>query len=209
MLIREGFTGMTILVILCLSNRVAGQKKAEMKLDQQDLSVLGLTIGSTRAQVEAKLGVARSSNGVREGSDELVCYRSADKDDRTVLIFHFGALGGWTDVTEISISAGSSLSLNPRSCTPNVGVSRNLRFLRGLTLGVSPAEVVRVFGPPSHAAKNKLSYYVSRPCYSKQQKTEGVKPDSGSSCVMVDSFKAQFNSESQLVFSSFYHFIDR
>jgi hypothetical protein len=206
---QEAFTRITIVVVLGLLSGAWGQGLPDLRLSRKDLTVLGLTVGdSTRAQVEAALGTARSTRS-GEGADELVCYRAADRDDRTLLVFHFGALGGWTDVTEISISAGKPFSLNPEGCTPNKAISHNLEFLRGLRLGVSAAGVVKALGPSSHASKRKLSYYVSHPCSSKDLGTEETKPPSTSLCEVVDSVEARFSPEGELVFATFYHFVDQ
>ena len=46
----------------------------------------------------------------RTGHDaDTVCYRAASEQDNTVVTFYFGPLGGWTDVSEISISTAKAL----------------------------------------------------------------------------------------------------
>ena len=199
------------LVFLLAILTAFAQDVPDLSLGRKDLTVLGLTVGSsTRSQVEGKLGKARSFKfGRGEQADEAVCYRSDSKDDDTVLIVHFGALGGWVDVTEISISTEESLSLHAKTCTPSKSISRDLEFLRGIKLGLSTADVIRVLGHPSRASKNKLSYYVSHPCSPKGLTAGETTANPSSSCVVVDSVTAKFSLEDRLIYASFYHFVDQ
>jgi hypothetical protein len=205
------FRVLASLIVLLCPPRIFAQERRKLDLDQKDLTVLGLTIGSSsRAQVESKLGKTKSFKlGAGEDSDEAVCYRSNLRDDDTILIFHFGALGGWSDVTQISVSEGRELSLHATTCSPNATVSRNLAFLRGLRLGASAADVIRVLGRPSRASKRKLSYYVSHPCPPKGPKSGETEATQTQSCVVVDSVDAKFSLDDQLVYVSFYHFVDQ
>lgn len=171
-----------------------------LRFNRADLTVLGVTMGeSSQEQVLAKLGRAPLFRvGTGEGSDDAVCYRSGAQTDDTVVIFHFGALGGWTDVTKISISRGKPPSLRGVTCPPNKAVSHELTFLGGLRLGMSSAAVQKTLGRPSHSRKDRLSYYVSHPCESEK-----------SICVVVDSVEARFDSSGQLNYATCYHFIDK
>lgn len=198
-----------LLLLQCVSGSFA-QDAPTLKLNRDDLTVLGVTIGvSNRARVEIKLGKAQSFKaGAREGADDAICYRSALANDDTIVVFHFGALGGWTDVTEISISEGKPAPLRSAKCTPSKDISRDLTFLRGIRLGASSADVREILGPPSHATRGKLSYYVSHDCGS-QEPSVGKHESSDSSCVVVDSAEAKFSSSDELIYAAFYHFVDR
>lgn len=115
-----------VAVPFCLSQET-------LRFNRADLTVLGVTIGeSSQEQVLAKLGRAPLFRvGTGEGSDDAVCYRSGAQTDDTVVIFHFGGLGGWTDVTKISISRGKPPSLRGVTCPPNKAVSHELTFFCG------------------------------------------------------------------------------
>jgi len=198
-----------LLLLQCVSGGLA-QNAPTLKLNRDDLTVLGVTIGvSNRAQVESKLGQAQPFKvGAGEGADDAICYRSSLTGDDTTGVFHFGALGGWTDVTQISISQGKPAPLRAAKCTPNNGISRDQTFLRSIRLGASSADVRRILGPPSHATRGKLSYYVPHDCAS-QEPSGGKHQSSDSSCVVVDSAEAKFTSSDELIYAAFYHFVDR
>ena len=160
--------------------RWCGENAPTLRLNRADLTVLGVTIGVTsRAQVEAALGTAAQFKiGSGEEADDAVCYRSSLKNDDTVVVFSFGALGGWTDVTQISVSQGEPASIRGAHCAASRKVSRNLKFLKGLSLRMSSADVRQALGPPSRTKKSKLSYYVSHNCAS--GKGKGTKEDANS-----------------------------
>ena len=187
------------------------RKRPSLKLNHDDLTVLGITIGSsTKHGVEERLGKAPIFKTRHEA--DAVCYRAASEQDDAIVTFYFGPLGGWTYVTEISISTAKALPRPLTSCKRSPLVSRNLTFLRGLMLGSGSADVVRTLGPPSHSADKKLSYYVSHNCphdmaSSEEGKGQQVQPDS--SCVVVDSVEARFTQNEELTFVTFYHFIDQ
>ncbi len=195
-----------LLLLVIVSNGVA-QNAPTLRLNRADLTVLGVTIGVTsRAQVEAALGTAAEFKiGLGQAADDAVCYRSSLKNDDTVVVFSFGALGGWTDVTQISVSQGEPASIRSAHCAASRKISRNLKFLKGLSLGMSSADVRQALGPPSRAKKSKLSYYVSHHCAS--GKENGRKEDANS-CVVVDSVEVMFTPLDKLTHVTFYHFID-
>jgi len=199
--------------LLCYASSDPGQNGRSLKLDRHDLTVLGVTLGSsTLAQVESKLGKAMLFKiGRKEEADKAVCYRSVSNEDDTILVFYFGALGGWTDVTQISVSKSRALPWSTARCVSNSSVSRNLEVLRKLKLGSLTADVVRVLGSPSRTAKNGLSYYFSHHCESEmlQGSKEGETPSRDSQCEVVDSVEAKFTAEDGLIYLSFYHFVDR
>jgi hypothetical protein len=196
-----------LFLLVIVSDGVA-QNAPRLRLNRADLTVLGVTIGVTsRAQVEAALGTAAQFKiGLGEAADDAVCYRSSLKNDDTVVVFYFGALGGWTDVTQISVSQGEPASIRVAHCAASRTVSRNLKFLKGLSLGMSSADVRQMLGPPSRAKKSQLSYYVSHNCTS--GKVNGAKEDFNP-CEVVDSVEATFAPLDKLTCVTFYHFIDK
>lgn len=195
------------LILLVIVSDGVAQNAPRLRLNRADLTVLGVTIGVTsRPQVESGLGAAVEFKIGSEGGDNAVCYRSSLKNDDTVVVSYFGALGGWTDVTQISVSQGEPASIRDAHCAPNRTVSRSLKFLKGLSLGMSSADVRRMLGPPSRAKKSKLSYYVSHSCTS--GKVNGAKEDANP-CEVVDSVEAAFTPLDKLTYVAFYHFIDK
>src|SRR5438552_8789439 len=196
------------LVLLVIVSGGVARNAPRLRLNRADLTVLGVTIGVTsRAQVESALGTAAEFKiGSREGADNAVCYRSSLKNDDTVVVFYFGALGGWTDVTQISVSQGEPASIRGAHCAPSRTVSRNLKLLKGMSLGMSSADVRQMLCPPSRAKKSKLSYYVAH--YFKSRKVNGAKEDANP-CEVVDSVEATFTPLDKLTYVTFYHFIDK
>lgn len=201
-----------VLLALAYTLCASAQDQPTLRLDKRDLTVLGATIGvSSQVDVEKKVGKASSFRiSQHEGSDEAICYRSVSEGDKTVVAFYFGALGGWTDLTRISISNSKTPRFPAARCKPSGLISHDLAFLRGLRLGASTTDVMRVLGPPSRSTEGTLSYYVSHNCPPEflPKKSSG-EPDTDAPCEVVDSVEAQFGPEVGLDYISFYHFVDR
>jgi hypothetical protein len=196
----------TILVAAAFGNGipVLAQGRPSLELDQRDLTVLGVAIGSSTQAVERQLGeVAPFYVGDSGSREQVVCYCSASKGDDTILAFYFGALGGWTDVTRISVSGSRALHWSGANCKANHLVSRNLESLRGLKLAAAPADVIRALGPASRPSRTKLYYYVSHKCGPE------LKSNPSPDCEVVDSVEARFSGEEGLSYMSFYHFVDQ
>jgi hypothetical protein len=205
------FVHLVLLVLVIYSSTGRAQDTPQLKLSTHDLTVLGLTIGeSSRAQVESRLGKTQEFKiGRREEADEAVCYRSNSQDDDTVVVFYFGTIGGWTDVTRIAILKARMLPWPSSRCSSNSAISRDLEFLRGLKLGTRATDMVRILGPATRVAKNRWYYYVSHNCESPKAPAGEKKPAADSPCVDVDSVDAKFAPEEGLIFLSFYHFQDK
>lgn len=80
-----------------------------------------------------KASVKRRFSGLDTTLTQFAIGAASEQDD-AVVTFYFGPLGGWTDVTEISISTAKALSWRLASCKRSPLVLRNLTFLRGLML---------------------------------------------------------------------------
>ena len=177
------------------------------------MTVLGVTIGLTsKAEVEARLGKASISEvGHGDEAEDVACYRSQSKHDDTIIAFYFGALGGWVDVTRISVSNARAYPLDVENCESNRQVSRNVEFLRKLRLGSTVAEVIRALGAPSHSSAKRLSYYTSHKCGSRlpESRKSEAKSTANSPCELVDSVDARFTSDGKLEYVSFYHFVEK
>jgi len=197
---------------LTTSGDGAEGSRSGFRLTRPDLTILGATIGSSeKSDILHQLGPApvfRASQ--TQGSDDLVCYRAAQEGDDTVVAFHFGPLGGWIDLTEISISRATELSWSVKKCGHSEQISRNLQFLRGLHLGASPEDVARSLGPGRSLKGNRLKYYGSHHC---PQQTAAKPQGNGTRgdadvCEIVDSVEIKF-TDGRMSFASFYEFVDR
>ena len=116
------------------------------------------------------------------------------------------------DVTEISISTSKDLPWRVAHCKRSHLVSRDLQFLRGLTLGSGMTEVIHALGPPSHSKNNRLSYFTSHDCPHDLVSSEQAKDKKSSlqpSCEVVDSVETIFTQNEGLNFITFYHYIDQ
>lgn len=118
----QGFRFANLLLVVRVSGAqwVSAQRVPTLKFARLDLTVLGQIIGkSTHAQVEDALGKMEFFKTGGEGSDAAFCYRSKSRDDDTVVVFCFGALGGWTYLTQISISRSRTLPWPATRCVFN------------------------------------------------------------------------------------------
>lgn len=189
---------------------VSGQDSATLRLDRHDLTVMGVTIGSSnKLGVQSKLGkTATFTVHHADEREDALCYRSASDD--TAVVFYFGALGGWTDVTRISISNSKALEFGTAKCRSSARVSHDLPFLRGLRLGASSSDFVKVLGPPTRASENSASYYVSHKCpLALLPRKDSGAPDLDAPCEIVDSVEGTFRPQVGLEYVSFYHFVDK
>ena len=196
---------------LSLASAADRHQKPTLRLNKRDLTVLGSTIGSSsRPEIERRLGkteVFRTSRA--EEADDVICYRSAAADDDTVVVFSFGAMGGWIDLTQISIAEAWQLPKYARACRKITLVSRQVEFLRGLKLGSSRENVLRRLGPASKSSDKELFYYVSHECSATNGGGSGTGASSKDSpCEVVDSVTARFKKGS-LVYVSLYQFVDK
>jgi len=208
---RSRLASLVFVVLVFCASGAFGRDKPTLKLDRHDLTVLGVTIGSsTQTDVESSLGKAEVFGvGSGDARENAICYRSPSTEEDTIVVFYFGALGGWTDVTRTSISKSRALPWPSTRCKSNPSVSRTLEFLRELKLGSAAPDVIRALGPPSLSSKNRLYYYTSHHCEpGSGEKAERGEPSRDSPCEAVDSVEAKFDSQGGLIYMSFYHFVD-
>jgi hypothetical protein len=201
----------TMILLVAMMASAQKQKESSLKLDHNDLTVLGITIGSTtKRSVIQNLGDTPTFK--TRHNDDTICYRAEADQDNTVVAFYFGALGGWMNVTEISISTSGAFPWHFAHCRRSPWVSKDLRFLRGLTLGSGMTAVIDALGPPSHSKNNRLSYFTSHDCPRDLVSSEDAAGKKGSlqpSCEVVDSVEATFTQNEGLNFITFYHYIDQ
>lgn len=98
-------------------------------------TLFGLTIGSASiAQVQEKLGAANVVKlGNIDGRPKAVCYRSASDD--TVVVFEAGPLGGFDQVTGVTVASGTAFAPPLRDCATSAKISRALAAAGTLRLG--------------------------------------------------------------------------
>jgi hypothetical protein len=109
----------------------------KLQLSKEDVTILGLTIGSASLKdVKAKLGETDSlpTHGSASASN-TICYVSPT--DGTVLTFGASGMGGFTDVTEFALWSREAKFPSVSACRPQKLVSRSLSTASGIRLGLT------------------------------------------------------------------------
>lgn len=137
---------------------VPAEKVRHERLPDTYLSLLGLTIGkNSLSDIQRELGSA----SVRQRGEQQpyqVCYRSTSASDGTILIFGAGPLGGWKEITAVSLLSGNEQTADREACVPSTRVSKKLSTEAGLSLLLSQADLKARLGQPSKEENGKLIY---------------------------------------------------
>ena len=119
----------------------------KLQLAKEDITILGLTIGSTSmTDVQAKLGQAQflPVHGVASAS-HTICYVSPT--DGTVLTLGTdGPGGGYVDLSEFAIWSREAKFPNVSACSQSKLVSRDLSTPSGIRLGLSLQQLNKIVG---------------------------------------------------------------
>jgi hypothetical protein len=194
---------LVILLLFGSSLAVFAASQPNLRQNQGDLTVLGMTVGSSsKRDVQAKFGKGTFFRATKGEEDDVLCYLSPNQ--RFALIFYFGALGGWNDVTAIAVSKVPVLPWSPKKCAKANNLPETLQFLRGLSLGSSRADLVRALGPASRRGSNAVHYNVSHSCNVKERRKDVAAED----CIEVSWVDAKF-SDDVLTFVRFGRFVDQ
>jgi hypothetical protein len=123
--------------------------KKKVEITEGDATILGLAVGhSSLKDVQAKLGSSKVTRVSREEeSDISICYVSPA--DGTALVFYSGVMGGGVDITWFALWSREAGFSHASQCTPSKLVSRNLRTVSGLRLGLSKANLEQIAGRPT------------------------------------------------------------
>jgi hypothetical protein len=123
------------------------QGLGKLQLAKEDLTILGLTIGSTSmTDVQAKLGQAQvlPVHGDVSAS-HTICYMSPT--DGTVLTLGTnGPGGGYVDLSEFAIWSREAKFSNVSACSQSKLVSRDLSTPSGIKLGLSLKQLNNIVG---------------------------------------------------------------
>jgi hypothetical protein len=120
------------------------------------------------------------------------------------VVFYFGALGGWNDLTQIAVSKVSALPWSRSRCLKTAKIPELLIFLRDTSLGTSRYALVQQLGLPSRTSPYAIHYYVAHSC----TKIENRESHTAEDCVEVSMVDAKFD-EDGLSFIQFGQFVDQ
>jgi hypothetical protein len=136
----------------------AKQGMGKLELADEDLTILGLTIGrASLKDVETKLGLARSIQAHGDATaSRTICYVSPA--DGTVLEFGAGPMGGFTDVTEFEIWSREAKFPNASACRPSTLVHRGISTKSGIRLGLTLDELNKIVGKNPKARDSVAQY---------------------------------------------------
>jgi hypothetical protein len=124
----------------------------KMQLTADDTTILGLTVGISMKDVQAKMGQAtpflpRSNS---------ICF--ASPTDGTVLTFSTGPMGGFENITGFELWSHEAKFPNVAKCTRSTLVSQDLSTNSGIRLGLSAEQLAKLVGASS-SSQTGLSQY--------------------------------------------------
>jgi len=101
-------------------------------------TIFGVTVGTASlSDVEKRLGKAAIQRTGRSADrSKSLCYKSALAGDDTVVLFEAGPLGGFQDITAVTIGSSSDFGRIATGCAVSSRVSRSTARIGGLRLGV-------------------------------------------------------------------------
>jgi hypothetical protein len=111
---------------------------AKVRLTEDDTTILGLTVGGSMKDVQAKLGQAKPFGR------NSICFVSPS--DGTVLTFSTGWPGGFENVTGFELWSHEAKFPNVAKCTRSTLVSRDLSTKSGIRLGLTAEQLARLVG---------------------------------------------------------------
>lgn len=112
-------------------------------LPARNRTVLGLTLGKhSLGDVKARLGNAPvSKTRAAEGRPNTLCYASNKAADNTVVVFEAGPLGGFEELTGITVGPSHAFTASFQDCTKSYMVDRSSAAAGKLRLGADIGEV--------------------------------------------------------------------
>jgi len=196
----------TAIVLLLIVSAFAVNKasKPNLRLTQSDLTVLRVSVGlSSKRDVQARFGSATFFKDSKdEEADDVLCYLSANQS--LAMVFYFGPLGGWNDVTAIAVSKVKALPWSRSSCLKTTKVPEHLQFFRGVSLEISRDDLAKTLGPASRVTSTAANYNVSHACSSKEKRKGNAADD----CIEVSWVDATFDHDA-LSFIKFGQYVDQ
>ncbi len=135
----------------------AGKVHREI-LEDQHLTVLGVTVGKqTLNDVQRRLG-STVILPRREQAPKRICYVSSRDDDGTIVVFEAGAIGGWEEITSVSIFSRKAKFVERPSCAASGIISKDVRTPRGLRLELDRRDLTKMLGAPTAERSNNVLY---------------------------------------------------
>lgn len=106
-------------------------------LPARNRTVLGLTLGKhSLRDVKTRLGEAPVFKARdAEGRPNTVCYVSSKLKDNTVVVFEAGPLGGFEDLTSITVGPSHAFTASFQDCTKSSKVDRSSAAAGTIRLG--------------------------------------------------------------------------
>ncbi len=128
------------------------------EIDSGHITVLGVTAGARTIEwVMAKLGNAVPFNrGTKERPLMAICY--ASNIDNTRVLFVAGPRGVRDQITEIQLISEDVRFDDAPRCVRTTYVSKDIATGSGLKLGMTPAEIKALLGPPTDESPGFLGY---------------------------------------------------
>jgi len=130
----------------------------KLQLSKADVTILGLTIGTTSLKdVKAKLG--QTGSLPTHGRSTTICYVSPT--DGTVLTFGASGMGGFEDVTEFEIWSREAKFPSVSACTPQKLISHSLTTASGIRLGLTAKQLSAIVGALPKSRNAVTQYQLS------------------------------------------------
>lgn len=128
------------------SKQSGKEKELEGEMKQEHLALLGLTLGkNTLSEVKQRFGPAEGINVGHDGI--LICYRSAQQDDNTMVIF--GAdIHGDQRLINFQLVAGQQPFKGKEQCALSFLVSKEVETTSGLKLGLNARTARMIWDAP-------------------------------------------------------------
>lgn len=123
-------------------------------MKQEHLTLLGMTLGeSTLSEIKQRFG---SAEGISVGHDGgLICYRSAQHDDNTMVIFGTD-IHGDQRLINFQLVAGQQPFKGKKLCAPSFLVSKGVATKSGLKLGLNARTARMIWDAPMIEKKGHL-----------------------------------------------------
>jgi hypothetical protein len=130
-------------------------KPQDKDLDARNFQIAGVSVNDGFEKIAAKFGRAKIvERGDASFGRSQVCYVSADDSAKVHLIFE-GAEG---EESYFYLFVGGADWKGSSLCVKSNLVSLNLRTPAGLGLGITPAEMKAILGPPDLVAGDRVIY---------------------------------------------------
>jgi hypothetical protein len=133
----------------------------EKVLDKKNLTVLGLTLwDSSLKDAQEKIGATQvKERGVSPRTETQICYQGSNG----ILVLMSPDAGEPVQRIQVAIiSSDKNIKERFTSCAESPKINEDLTVIGGLRLGMSRAEVKRIWGEPGKVAPGIMIYVVRR-----------------------------------------------